>query len=281
MKMHVSILALAAALCPGVALAADLPSYKAPVAPPPPPPTWTGFYVGLNAGGGWGTTTNVSTVSTPYFDAVALAANALDPLRASGALINGATALANTGVANVNQGGFVGGGQIGYNYQWGSSFLIGLETDIQGATIGGSGNYVGALQDGMRWVDPLPGLPCFNGALNTCTLTRTTIGAGQVSGGIDWLGTLHGRLGYLITPTLLAYATGGLAYGGVHGSATHSAIIQGVVTGLQGSVQWNLGPPDGPWRRSIFKPAGRLDGRRRRRMDVLAQLEPQGRGALL
>jgi outer membrane immunogenic protein len=221
----------------GSALAADLPSMKAP--PPvyaPPPPMWTGFYVGLNAGGGWGTTTNTGTVSAPLFDAVALAANAVDPLRANGALINGGTALANTGVANVNQGGFIGGGQIGYNYQWGPSFLIGLEADIQGATIRGSGRYAVASQDSMQWVDPVLGLPCFNGALNTCTLTRTATGSGQVTGGIDWLGTLRGRVGYLITPTLLAYATGGLAYGGVHGSATHSAIIQGVVTGLQGPL---------------------------------------------
>jgi outer membrane immunogenic protein len=65
----------------GSALAADLSSMKAP--PPayaPPPPMWTGFYAGLNAGGGWGTTTNTGTVSTPLFDAVALAANAVDPL---------------------------------------------------------------------------------------------------------------------------------------------------------------------------------------------------------
>ncbi len=45
-----AIAALALALTMGSAIAADLPSYKAP---PPPPPLWTGFYVGLNAGGTW------------------------------------------------------------------------------------------------------------------------------------------------------------------------------------------------------------------------------------
>ncbi len=32
---------------------------------------------------------------------------------------------------------------------------------------------------------------------------------------IDWFGTVRGRLGYLITPQLLLYTTGGLAYGRV------------------------------------------------------------------
>src|SRR5208283_2656742 len=29
----------------------------------------------------------------------------------------------------------------------------------------------------------------------------------------DWLGTVRGRLGFLFTPTLLVYGTGGFAYG--------------------------------------------------------------------
>ena len=53
MKKALSVAALVLALT-GSALAADLPSYKAPPPPPlPPPPLWTGFYVGLNAGGTW------------------------------------------------------------------------------------------------------------------------------------------------------------------------------------------------------------------------------------
>ncbi len=235
MKKHISASAIALALFVGSAAAADLPPLKAPPYVPPPP-MWTGFYVGLNAGGGWGAATNAATVSAPLFDGVALAANAVDPLRAFGGLINGGTALANTGVANVNQGGFIGGGQIGYNYQWGSNFLIGLETDIQGATTRGSGSYLGASQDGMHWIDPTAGLPCFNGAQNTCTLSRTALGSGQVTAGVDWMGTVRGRVGYLITPTMLAYATGGLAYGGVYGSAVHSAIMGGAVSGLQGAL---------------------------------------------
>lgn len=68
MRKHISAVAIALALSAGSALAADLPSRKeAPVyvPPPPPPPMWTGFYAGLNAGYGWGATSNAGTVSLP------------------------------------------------------------------------------------------------------------------------------------------------------------------------------------------------------------------------
>src|SRR5271165_2690309 len=64
MKKRASALALAMALSAGSALAADLPSHKAPpYIPPPPAPMWTGFYAGLNAGYGWATDSSVTTAS--------------------------------------------------------------------------------------------------------------------------------------------------------------------------------------------------------------------------
>ena len=185
---HISAVAIALALSAGSALAADLPSRKeAPVyVPPPPPPLWTGFYAGLNAGYGWGATSNAGTVSLPLLDGVAAQANALDPLRQlpGTGLINGSTALANSGIANVNENGFIGGGQIGYNYQWSPNFVVGLEADFQGSTISGSGSYAGASQDSISWKDPfIPGLsPCVT---NGCTLTRSAVGIGQVNAGVD------------------------------------------------------------------------------------------------
>src|SRR5205823_13188692 len=38
----------------------------------------------------------------------------------------------------------------------------------------------------------------------------------SVNNAVDYLGTVRGRLGYLVTPTLLIYGDGGFAYGGVH-----------------------------------------------------------------
>jgi len=88
--------------------------------------------------------------------------------------------------------GFVGGGQIGYNSQVSDKFLWGLEADIQGlASSGGSATLVGPSA--------------------VTTLSRS----------IDYIGTARGRLGYLITPTLLAFATGGLAYGQTNLTASY------------------------------------------------------------
>ena len=94
-------------------------------------------FCGLNGGYGWGTTTNVTTVSAPLVDGIAFEANVLDPARqlAGTGLVPGITGLANSGVASVNQNGFIGGRQIGYNYQTGSNLIVGLEADFQGAAI--------------------------------------------------------------------------------------------------------------------------------------------------
>jgi len=76
-------------------------------------------------------------------------------------------------------GGVVGGGQVGYNYQLSPLFVVGIETDFQGTSISGGGG----------------------GWLNA---TR----------GIDWFGTVRGRVGVsLFKPELLIYGTGGFAYG--------------------------------------------------------------------
>jgi outer membrane immunogenic protein len=39
----------------------------------------------------------------------------------------------------------------------------------------------------------------------------------------DWYGTVRGRLGWLATPNLLLFGTGGFAYGRVDGSANYAA----------------------------------------------------------
>ena len=111
------------ALASGPALAADLPSRKAPppvaYVAPPPVFTWTGFYVGLNAGAaidntryGW------SPFSPDYRPG---------------------------GVA------FAGGAQAGYNWQTGP-LVLGVETDIayRGAS-GNSNNGFGALSMGAGY----------------------------------------------------------------------------------------------------------------------------------
>ena len=183
-KLSIAAIALAA-IGAASAQAADLPSIKAPPLPPPPPPIlWTGFYGGLNIGGAW-SDPGVSDNIAPF---VLLAATTPTPPPCKWGCGGGG---GNWGgnwmpvptpggvvvfvptVNSGNAGGVVGGSQAGYNYQLGVSFLIGVEADFQGTSIGS--------------VERLP-----------------------------WFGTVRGRAGYLFTPTLLIYGTGGFAYGQVN-----------------------------------------------------------------
>lgn len=180
------------------AFAADLPSRKAPVYAPPPP-LWTGFYAGLNAGYNFGTNQNVDVqnVAPPWTfveDNTAISA--------------GNAAFELGGRESHTQSGFIGGGQVGYNYQYGSSILLGLEAVIQGAGVRG-----GSIATGAAASRNLSRIPH----------EMTAVGSSVVEGGVNWLGTVRGRLGYLWTPTLLVYGTGGLAYGAAYANVVQSA----------------------------------------------------------
>jgi outer membrane immunogenic protein len=180
----------------GAALAAE----PAPAPPPvyvPPPPQWTGFYVGLNAGGTWSNNNSVAT-------ATANVANVpgFEPLGGVSA------ALATTRVP-VKIDGFIGGGQWGGNYQFGNSWVAGFESDFQGLAT--SHRTTTLFSQATADVAGLA-LP-----------TNQTLTASRR---LDWLGTDRARIGFLIWPTFLAYGTGGLAYGETRASV---AIDQTVV----------------------------------------------------
>jgi outer membrane immunogenic protein len=179
------------------AVAADLPSAKAPVVAPPPPPAWDGFYVGLNAGGGW-----INGVgSVPYIPYI-------DPIYGilshpnGGALANFLYLPASLSSPSGNQGGALGGGQIGYNFVVASKFLLGAEADFQGGIISGSN------QGNLASFYPSPFAP--GGGI----LTPLTASSGY-NVGLNWLGTVRGRVGYIFAPTLVIYGTAGFAYGDV------------------------------------------------------------------
>jgi outer membrane immunogenic protein len=146
------------------AQAADLPR-KAPVykAPVLVAYNWTGFYAGVNAGFGFGR--DLTNLNAPGVLGETTRASAL---------------------------GALGGGQIGYNWQFGDfglgNIVLGVETDIQGA---------GLTSD------------------RTCgnALCGPDIGV-QYSQKLDWFGTARGRIGVATGP-VLSYVTGGFAYGGV------------------------------------------------------------------
>jgi outer membrane immunogenic protein len=211
---RINFAAAALALSAASALAADLPYRKAEeLPPPPPPPMWTGLYAGLSAGYGFGTNSATQSVSSgeaaydnTYFYNT--------PLAFTDLYVPTGLALALSGAGANSQSGFIGGGQIGYNYQYGSNIVLGLEADIQGAGIRGSSRFGGA---GV-------GVGVDAGLVGSYTSTYTSIGASQVRAGVDWLGTVRGRLGYLWTPTMLIYATGGLSYGGTYANISNFAV---------------------------------------------------------
>ncbi|MGB6372445.1 MAG: outer membrane beta-barrel protein [Methylocella sp.] len=171
----------------GAAVAADLGARPPPPVFLPPPPifSWTGLYLGVNAGGTWSNSNTVDTTAVPVF--------AAPTFETELAL---SSALATTSVP-VSNSGFIGGGQIGYKYQFNNSFVAGVEADLQGIA--------GSTQTGKVFGSGVP----VNFPAETIT---SAVGANKR---VDYIGTVRGRLGFLVTPTLLAYGTGGLAYGGV------------------------------------------------------------------
>jgi outer membrane immunogenic protein len=176
-------------LLPATALAADIGSLTAT----PPPLLWTGFFVGINAGGTFGGITGLRSQAMDIFDD-----------QTPGAAGAAGAAFANTTAGNTNALGFLGGGQVGFNYQPSSSIVIGAEADIQGVA-GSSVNtkFAGTIPD----------------PLASATIMST---AGQIRASIDYFGTIRGRAGYLLLPTFLLYGTAGLAYANTYLNAAYS-----------------------------------------------------------
>jgi outer membrane immunogenic protein len=146
----------AAAAMPG-AQAADMP-IKAPRYIEPAA-NWTGWYIGAHAGAAWHQTS----------------ANFLGD---TGEFPNG---------TNFSSTGFIGGGQIGYNWQHGN-FVFGLEGDISGLT--NKESLLGPNDPGSAY---------------------------GFASKMSWLSTVRTRFGLAVGDTM-AYMTGGVAFGGVKNS---------------------------------------------------------------
>lgn len=171
------------------ASAADLPALKAPPSPAPAF-TWTGLYLGMDFGYTWPASPGITAVSANLYDLSPVGWGAVSAASASGFI-------------GSNLEGFLAGGGLGYNWQFHDRFLAGFEADLQGAGVRGGG--------GLRNIVPNPnlgGLPA--AAVTGAKFNRT----------LEYLGTARGRLGYAPWPSLLAYVTGGLAFGGVMESAS-------------------------------------------------------------
>lgn len=197
-KLHftarASVLALAVALS-GAAHAADMNFGIRPTTKAIPyvdqTASWTGFYAGVNAGYGFGVGGKSSGSQTDY------------------ANTSGDTGTETHGpggpawASKSDMGGFVGGGQIGYNRQIGR-LVLGAEADFQGGDISTSSSSSDTTK-----IKLLPAPP---GGANLWPVSGTADATAKV----NWYGTVRGRVG-MTTPdnSLLVYGTGGLAYGSV------------------------------------------------------------------
>jgi outer membrane immunogenic protein len=149
---------------------ADMPMKAAPASIPYY--SWSGFYLGGNIGYGVG-----NDRVQPTFD------------------LDGAAVQPSDSAAV--PAGVVGGVQLGYNWQGGSNWLVGLETDFQGSAQ----------------------------KVTTCVMTCDTSTLQGVSGTsqqvpaitqtLDYFGTVRGRFGFVDRGNLF-YVTGGGAYGHVN-----------------------------------------------------------------
>lgn len=204
MKRMVIGMAAAMSLFATGALGADLaakPYVKAPVMVDPVW-SWTGFYVGGNAGYSWGRSrSEVSYYSTTTGLPIAPPAGSITS-------------------ASFDMNGAIAGGQAGYNWQ-SANWLFGLEGDLQWSGEKGSAVYscVGSA------VVPIPG-PCIPGPtfLPVGGLAGTTLTIDQK---LQWFGTVRGRVGILATPKVLFYGTGGLAFGEIKTTGTMTGFSGG------------------------------------------------------
>lgn len=104
-----------------------------------------------------------------------------------------------SGYQSNSYGGFIGGGQVGFNYQIIGNGIIGVEADIQGV----AGKNARSMTAAAALFPEGP-------PYDMWTSSRT------VSNNLSYIGTVRGRVGYLFTPSVLLFASGGLAYGGVN-----------------------------------------------------------------
>jgi outer membrane immunogenic protein len=163
-------------------LAVKSPAYISPA----PVWSWTGFYIGAHAGAGWGTTEST-----------------LDSITAVG--VPGLLGLG-LPIAQNSRSGFLGGGQIGYNYQSGWA-VFGVQGDFAGLDVKGTTPCLTVLScnANSHW------LATATGRIGGVVADRTLV---YIKGGGAWMNTTH---------TLTVPAAGGLGGGGVAGLTGSSA----------------------------------------------------------
>jgi outer membrane immunogenic protein len=176
----------AASLLTISAFAADLGVRPAPLQPVIPPFTWTGCYAGVQAGGGWGKKDLTDTVG----------------------LFSGITGYSS---ASVDVSGYMLGGQIGCDYQFAPTWVVGIEGAATGGNISKTTNFA------------VPSIP------DTASFRSTT----------DFLASITGRIGYAWDRWMF-YGKGGVA---LVGDRYHADDLAGIYfyDATENRIGWTAG----------------------------------------
>jgi len=192
MKLDIGGLVVSALLSTvslSIASAADLPVKALP--PAAPVFSWTGCYIGGNAGGMVGS------------DRYSISAGG--DFLLTGILSNPANAALLNHSYTQNPGAFTGGAQIGCNYQSGN-WVFGGEADINATRLSTTTN------TNFGPIGPFAG----SGGLFASSHTE------NVTNDLNWYSTFRGRIGFTPTPTWLLYVTGGLAVASINSTSNLS-----------------------------------------------------------
>jgi len=162
----------------GPAFAADVPVLRESTVIPVPVYTWTGFYVGVHGGWGFGDVNFIKTGAD---------------------------------LSNHTIDGGLAGGHIGYNWQMGSSWLLGIE---------GSGTWSGLRKTSVQLFG------------NPVQFDRWTTE-------VKWLATVTPRIGVTIS-SWMWYLKGGVAFAGIdHHLESADSSLSFDASGTQ--VGWTIG----------------------------------------
>jgi outer membrane immunogenic protein len=227
-----------------------------------PPPLWTDFYVGLNAGFGWGTAgRNYSETGVlgggQFGFNYQINENFVGGIEADfqGAAIGGAGgssslpyAAGGPGYLVPPLGGVPPAGEAASGLR--------LQNSIVSALPGGEA-LIGVPSAG----EAVASAPCFasapspfgrsvsalrSGAVQPSNVAVGGVNTNQcpVASSLDYLGTVRGRLGFLIGSGILAYATGGLAYGDAQAQFASGNFIKSMLVGYTAGagLEWKIAP---------------------------------------
>lgn len=200
-KFLIALAAIGASLT--AARAADL-EFRPPPPAPPPVSNWSGPYVGLGLSTRYnsvdGSVTSATAGTTPI---------PLPPVTDGGTGWEFWRTGGPSGMAYVDSIALRGGFYAGWNWQVSPRYVVGVEADFalanETASIHGS-PYLTSLQFGT------PSTP-FGASPNDGFTVRTT-----------WDSSARLRFGWLVTPSIMLYLTGGLAWAHIQVTSTCSTV---------------------------------------------------------